>query len=134
MRFRPAITASAVVLAALLTWWLGVPLLDGALAAEFPYDRYETLALLYPDAFYPGVPGLLLAEALAALGLRAAFDGLTFFVGFFSWLILLSAAIGAVVARLASRRGRSPTAMAAATVIGLFVVVSALEAVAALAA
>lgn len=132
MRSRPTFEASVVVLATLLAWWVVVLALDGALTATFPYDRYETFALLYPDAFYPGIPGLLLAEFLAGLGLEALFGGRTFFVGVVGWLILLAAAVGTGVARLASRRGRSPTATAAATVGGLVVVVSLLEAVATL--
>ena len=55
--------ASAAALAALLAWWGGVAWLDGVLAANPPYRRYETVALPYPDVFYPGVPGLVLAHA-----------------------------------------------------------------------
>lgn len=59
---RAVIEASVVTLALFLLWWGGVRYLDGTLAAALPYHRYETVALLYPDVYYPGLLGWIVAS------------------------------------------------------------------------
>lgn len=113
-----------MVLALLLAWWGGVLYLDGALAAALPYHRYETVALLYPDVYYPGLPGWILASVQPfSAGVWAALLG---------WMLLLSIAVGVGSARYAARRRRSPVRVAAAVVVATFVVVTVAEAVASL--
>lgn len=117
---RSLVSASAVALALLLVWWGGVQYLDGALAAELPYRRYETVALLYPDVYYPGLPGWYLAMLQPfSAGVWAAL---------FGWLLVLSVAIGASAVRYATARGRSPSVIATAAVVALFVVTTVVEA------
>lgn len=117
---RSVIAASATALALLLVWWSGVQYLDGALAAELPYRRYETVALLYPDVYYPGLPGWYLAMVQPfSAGVWAALLG---------WLLVLSVAIGAGAVRYATSRGRSPSVIATAVVVALFVVTTVVEA------
>lgn len=119
---RSLVSAAAVALALLLVWWGGVQYLDGALAAELPYRRYETVALLYPDVYYPGLPGWYLAAVQpSAAGVWAAL---------FGWLLVLSVAIGAGAVRYATARGRSPPVIATAVVVALFVVTTVVEAAA----
>lgn len=121
---NPVLEATGVALVALVAWWGGVLHLDGALAAKFPYRQYETLSLLYPDAFYPALPGWVLAHAQP------------FAVGFWlvvlGWLIALPVAIGAGATKFASERGRSPRVVAFAFVLGLFVALTVAEAAVAL--
>lgn len=119
---RCVFTASTAALASLLAWWGGVVALDGALAAALPYHRYETAALLYPDVYYPGLPGWILASVQPfSVGVWLALLG---------WMLLLSAAIGALSVRYASPRGRSPLVVATAVVVVLFVATTVAEAVA----
>lgn len=121
---RSTVPASSVALALLLAWWVGVTALDGALASALPYRRYETAALLYPDVYYPGLPGWILASVQPfSAGVWAALGG---------WMLLLSIAVGVGSARYADRRGRSPVRVAAAVVVAAFVVATVAEAVASL--
>lgn len=121
---RAVFLASTAALALLLAWWAGVRYLDGALAAALPYHRYETVALLYPDVYYPGLPGWILASVQPfAAGVWAALLG---------WLLLLSVAIGVGSARYAARGSRSPVRVAAAVVTATFVVVTFAEVLASL--
>lgn len=128
MNRRSLLEASSVALAMLVAWWGGVLYLDGVLAAKLPYGQYEAVALLYPDVFYPGVPGMALAEVLFFLNVHVVLGGLTFYVALLGWTILLSVAIGAGAVRYASGRDRSPTVTAAAAVVALFVAVTVIEA------
>lgn len=134
MNRRSLLEASVAALVALLVWWGGVTSLDGALAMRLPYDRYETVALLYPDVFYPGVPGLYLTDALYSLDVDVVLGSLTYVVGLLGWMVALSAAIGAGAVWYAPRLDRSPTIIAVAAVVALFVVITATEAVATLVA
>lgn len=120
------LASSTAALASLLAWWGGVVALDGALAEALPYHRYETAALLYPDVYYPGLPGWILASVQpSSVGVWLALLG---------WMLLLSTVIGAVSVRYASPRGRSPLVVATAVVVALFVATTAAEAVASLVA
>lgn len=122
MTRRSVLKASGAALAMLVVWWGGILYLDGVLAASFPYHQYETLTLLYPGIFYPALPGWILAHAQP------------FSIGFWlvvlGWMIVLSMAIGAGVARYACGHNQSPTAIAAVFVVALFVAVTVIEAVA----
>lgn len=123
MNRRSTLEASGAAFGLLIVWWGGVLRLDGALATRFPYHRYETLTLLYPDVFYPALPGWILAHAQpSAVGFRSVVLG---------WTIALSVVIGSVAARYASGRNRSPTVTAVVFVGALFVAVTLLEAAAA---
>lgn len=126
---RSLLEAALVALGALIAWWGGVTVLDGALAARLPYDQYETVALLYPDVFYPGVPGILLADVLFAIDADVVLGSLTYYLGLVGWMLALSAAIGAAAMWYATGRDRTPSVTAATAVVGLFVAVTALEAV-----
>lgn len=107
-----------------VVWWGGVLSLDGALASALPHHRYETAALLYPDVYYPGLPGWVLASVQPfSVGVWAALLG---------WMLLLSVAVGVASARHAARRGRPPVRVAAAVVVAAFVVATVAEAVASL--
>lgn len=116
--------ASGAAFVMLLVWWGGILHLDGVLAARFPYHQYEILALLYPDVFYPALPGWILAHAQP------------FSIGFwlvaFGWMIALPVGIGVVAARYASGHSQSPTAIATVFVLALFVAVTVIEAAATL--
>lgn len=122
MEWDTVLPASILALLLLILWWGGVLLLDGMLAAELAYQQYETVALLYPDVFYPGLPGWILAHVQP------------FYLGFYlvaiGWMVALSAAIGAGATWYATRRGRSALATAAVFVIVLFVTVTGIEAIA----
>lgn len=126
MNPKSVLEASEVALVVLAVWWVGVLHLDGALSGTLPYDRYETVSLLYPDVYYPALPGWILAQA-------QPFSGGVWVVTV-GWMIALSTIIGTGAARYASRRDRSPTATAAAAVAVLFVLVTAVEAAATLVA
>lgn len=114
------VETSAVALVALGVWWGAILLLDGAIAATVPYDRYETIALLYPDVFYPALPGWILAHA-------QPFSAGVYVVSI-GWTIALSAVIGAASAGLASRYELPPAPTAVALVLALFVVLTVVEA------
>lgn len=119
------IRTSVVALALLVAWWAGVGYLDGALAAALPYERYETATLLYPEIYYPLLPGWIVAGSQPfAIGLYAIVAG---------WMIALSVGIGTMAARIAAGRDLSATAASAGIVVGLFVFFTAVEAVVGLA-
>lgn len=120
---RSILEASGVAFGLLIVWWGGVLQIDGALATRFPYHRYETLALLYPDVFYPALPGWILAHV------QPSAVGFWFVV--LGWMIALSVAIGSGAARYASGRNRSPTVTALVFVGAVFVAMTLLEAAAA---
>lgn len=124
MRQRHVLEASAVALSAFVAWWAGILYLDGLLAMALPYDQYQLVALLYPDVYYPGLPGWILAQ------------GQPFSIAIWpvaiGWMLVLSVTIGAGAVRYASGRGRSPPNTAAVAVVMLFVAVTVIEAVATL--
>lgn len=123
---KPSIAA----LATLLAWWGILLFVEDALTTRMPYEQYQTVALLYPGVFYPGVPGMLLAELLLLAGADILFGGLTFYVGLFGWVVALSVAIGVAAGKYAPERGLSPSATAAGSVVVLFVAITVIEAVA----
>lgn len=118
--WKTVLQASVVALLTLVLWWAGVIYLDGLLAEELPYHRYETVALLYPGVFYPGLPGWVLA------GIQPFSLGV--FVAAIGWMVVLSAAIGTATTWYATRRGLSPLSTAAASVIVLFITTTVVEA------
>ena len=126
---KPSIAA----LAMLLAWWGVLLFVEDALTMRIPYEQYRTIALLYPGVFYPGVPGMVLAELLLLAGADVLFDGLTFYVGLFGWVVALSTAIGAAAEKYAPEGGPSPSVTAAGSVFALFVAITVVEAVAVLA-
>lgn len=104
----------------LAVWWAGILYLDGALSTMLPYDQYETVGLLYPDVYYPALPGWILAHAQPfSIGVWIVAIG---------WMVILVVAIGTGAARYAGRRDRSPAVTAVEAVAMLFVVVTAIEA------
>lgn len=116
---REATIASIMTFAA---WWAGLLYLDGVVARRLPYSQYETISLLYPDIFYPVLPGWILAHAQPfAVGLYLVTLG---------WMIVLIVAVGAVSARLASRQGWSPWGTPVAVIAVLFVLLTVGEAIA----
>lgn len=124
MNRMSVLRASGIALLVLMVWWIGIPYLDGALGVMLPYDQYEMVALLYPDIYYPALPGWILAHAQPySLGvvLVAA-----------SWMTALSVIIGAAAAKYAVARNSSPAVTATAFVIALFIAVTVLEAAATL--
>lgn len=122
---RSLTTASIAALVAFLVWWIGVSYLDGILAQSFPYERYATIGLLYPEVFYPGIPGLALAGGISALG----FGGWALWIGLLGWIVVLSAILGAGATWYAAERGGSPVRIAVTAVVGLFVAFTVMEAV-----
>lgn len=124
MNHRSVLYASMTALVVLMMWWVGILYLDGALALMLPYDQYSLVSLLYPDVYYPALPGWALAHAQPY-----SFGVLVVAIG---WMVVLSGAIGAGATKVASDRNLSPTISAAAIVIALFVVVTAIEAAVAL--
>lgn len=122
MNRRSVVAAAIVALGMLIAWWVGILYLDGALAAKLPYHQYEMAALLYPDVFYPALPGWILAHAQPfAIG---------FWLVALGWMLALPVAIGAGAVNVASRYEVSSTATAATFVVALFVIVTILEAAA----
>lgn len=124
MNRMSVLRASGIALLVLMVWWIGIPYPDGALRVMLPYDQYEMVALLYPDIYYPALPGWILAHAQPySLGvvLVAA-----------SWMTALSVIIGAAAAKYAVARNSSPAVTATAFVIALFIAVTVLEAAATL--
>lgn len=106
---------------AFAAWWAGILYLDGVVARRLPYSQYETVSLLYPDIFYPVLPGWILAHAQPfAVGVYLVTLG---------WVIALVGTVGAGSARLASRRGWSPWGTAVAVIAILFVLFTAGEAI-----
>lgn len=122
MNRGPLLKASLTVLVMLILWWVGILYLDGALVQMMPYDQYKTVALLYPEIYYPALPGWMLAHA------QPFSLGVLFVTG--GWMIVLSVAIGAVATRYASTRSSSPVPTAAAFVVVLFVAATVIEAAA----
>lgn len=120
MSRRAVVEAAGVTLVLLAAWWVGILYLDGALSTTLPYDQYETVGLLYPDVYYPALPGWILAHAQPfSIGVWIVAVG---------WMVTLAVAIGTGAARYAGRRDRSPTTTAVEAVAVLFVVVTAIEA------
>lgn len=78
---RHVLYSSIGAITTLFVWWVGVLVIDGALAERLPYDQYETIALLYPAVFSPGLPGWILAHV------QPFHYGV--FVVLFAWLIAL---------------------------------------------
>lgn len=102
-------------------WWAGIMYLDGLIATKFPYSQYETIALLYPDIFYPLLPGWILAHAQPF--------GIGVYVVSLGWMILLVVGVGIGSARLASRQGWSPWVTPVAVIAILFAIFTAGEAI-----
>lgn len=124
MNRRSTLTASGVALAVLVVWWGFTLYIDGVVLRTVPYHQYETVALLYPEIYYPALPGWALAHAQPfSWGIWVVTLG---------WMVLLSAAIGVSVTRYASGSETSPSIVAIGCVVGLFVAVTALEAAATL--
>lgn len=120
MEQRSLLKASVTTLGLLIVWWVGIHYLDGVLAMTLPYDQYEMVAFLYPEVYYPGLPGWVLAHAQPfAVGVWLVSIG---------WMVVLSFAIGGGATQFASETTRSPPNVAAATVIALFVLVTVIEA------
>lgn len=95
---------------------------DSMAARMFPYGQYETLALLYPNVFYPGLPGWILASAQPfSIGVWIVAVG---------WMVVVSLIIGAVAVRFAPEWGVSPNVSAVVVVVALFVLVTVVEAAA----
>jgi len=126
---KPSIAA----LVTLLAWWGVLLFVEDALITKMPYEQYRMVALLYPEVFYPGVPGMVLAELLLLVGADILFGGLTFYVGLFGWVVALSVAIGVAAEKYAPANGLSPSVTAAGSVLALFVAIVIAEAVAFLA-
>lgn len=125
---RSLLKPSIAALAALLAWWGVLLFVEDALTTRMPYEQYRTVALLYPGVFYPGVPGMVLAELLLLAGADVLFGDLTFYVGLFGWVLALSVAIGAAAEKYAP--DPSPSVTAAGSVVALFVAITVVEAVA----
>lgn len=124
MNGKALLNASATTLMMLVLWWAGILYLDGALAQMLPYDQYEMVALLYPEVYYPALPGWILAHAQPfSIGVWLVAIG---------WMVALSMAIGAAATRYATELHLSPVTAAAAFVALLFVAVTILEAAVAL--
>lgn len=124
MNWRSIFTASIVDLVTLATWWIGILALDGALSMILSYDQYQLAALLYPEVYYPALPGWILAHSQpTAIGVWLVALG---------WMLTLSVAIGAAAVRYPVVRSSSPTVTAAVFVVALFVAVAVLEAAATL--
>lgn len=114
--------ASGTALVALLLWWVSMIVVDSAAARMFPYHQYETLALFYPNVFYPGLPGWILASAQPfSVGVWIAAIG---------WMIAVSFIIGAVAVRFGPEWEVSPNVSAVVVVVALFVLVTVVEAAA----
>jgi hypothetical protein len=126
---KPSIAA----LVTLFAWWGVLLFVEDALITKMPYEQYRMVALLYPEVFYPGVPGMVLAELLLLVGADILFGGLTFYVGLFGWVVALSVAIGVAAEKYAPAHGLSPSVTAAGSVLALFVAIIIAEAVAFLA-
>lgn len=116
----PVRKATVASIVAFGVWWAGILYLDGVLATRFPYSQYETIALLYPDLFYPVLPGWILGHAQPF--------GVGVFLISLGWLILLAGAIGAGSARLASRQDWSPWVTPVAVIAVLFALLTVVEA------
>lgn len=114
--------ASTTALVVLIAWWASILYLDGALAQMLPYDQYELVALLYPDVYYPALPGWILAQI-------QPFTVGVWFVAL-GWMLGLSVVIGAAATRFAFGRGLSSVTTAAVFVVLLFVAATAIEAAA----
>lgn len=99
--------------------------LDSIAARMVPYNQYEMLALLYPNVFYPALPGWFLASV------QPFSMGVWIVTG--AWMILLSVVIGAVAVRYGPELKWSPSMSAAGLVVTLFVLVTVVEAAASLA-
>lgn len=123
---KPSIAA----LVTLLAWWGLLLFVEDALTTRMPYEQYRIVALLYPEVFYPGVPGMVLAELLLLSGADVLFGDLTFYVGLFGWVVALSVAIGAAGEKYAPEHGLSPSVTTAGSVVALFVVITVAETVA----
>lgn len=121
MNWRDYLRPSVAALVSLIAWWGGVTFIDGYLAQNLPYNQYSMVALLYPDIYYPGLPGWVLAHAQPfAAGLWVVTLG---------WLVLLSGGIGAGALKLPADRALAPTKNAIAIVVGLFAVATIIEAI-----
>lgn len=118
---RSVLGASAVALVLFAVWWVAILRLDSSLALLLPYHRYELVALLYPEIYYPVLPGWILASAQPY--------GWGVWVAALGWMLLLSLAIGAGATKVASERGLRPASTAAAAIGGLFVLFTVVEAV-----
>lgn len=118
---RTVLRTSTVVLALFAVWWGGTITIDSALARRLPYERYEVVALLYPDVYYPALPGWF-------IGGFQPFPG-AFWVVVVGWMLVLSVGIGYGVASFATARGRSPSWSAVVFVAALFLAVTTIEAV-----
>lgn len=122
MNRNTVLKASGIALVALLVWWASTIVVDSMAARMFPYDQYETLALLYPNVFYPGLPGWILASAQPfSIGVWIVAIG---------WMMVVSLIIGAVAVRFGPEWGVSPNVSAVVVVGALFVVVTVVEAAA----
>lgn len=118
--------ASGVALAVLLVWWVSMTILDLMAARMVPYNQYEVLALLYPNVFYPALPGWFLAS------FQPFSTGVWIVTG--AWMILLSVVIGVVAVRYGPKQDASPNVSAAGLVVALLLLVTVVEAAASLAA
>ena len=123
------IRASATAFLVLVVWWAGIGYLDDFVASSLPYNQYATVSLFYPEVFYPGIPGLLLAETLFVVGLSAIFGGLTYEVGLFGWMVILPIGLGVGSTWFGERHDRSPTKVVVIALGGLFVFFTVVEAV-----
>lgn len=121
MNRTSVLKASGIALVALLVWWGSMIIVDSMAARMVPYHQYETLALLYPNVFYPGLPGWVLASVQPfSLGVWVVALG---------WMLLVSVSIGAVAVRFGPDLGLSPNVSAVGVVGALFVLVTVGEAV-----
>lgn len=120
MNRNSVLKASGIALVTLLVWWVSMIVVDSMAARMVPYNQYETLALLYPNVFYPGLLGWMLASAQPfSLGVwLVALGG----------MLVVSVSIGAVAERFGSGSGLSPHVSAAGVVGALFVLVTVSEA------
>lgn len=119
-RWKTIVQASIVSLVLFILWWGGIIFLDGVFAATFPYQQYETIALLYPDVFYPGLPGWYLTQI-------PPFPFSLYIVAI-GWMIVLSVVIGTIAAWYSDRSGHSSLVTAAAIVILMFIMMTGIEA------
>lgn len=120
MNWKSVLAAAGTALLTLAAWWVGILYLDGTLSTMLPYDQYQQIALLYPEIYYPALPGWILATSQPfALGVWLVALG---------WMLILSAAIGAAATRYPVVSRSSPVATAVGFVVVLFVAVTILEA------